>query len=93
MGDSRGDQKFSNISATTSVFTVEGGMYGIDVTATWGGGTVKLQKLAADGTTYITVSTYSADTYENQTLAPGTYKFTVATASAIYIRMTAIVYT
>ena len=93
MGDSRGDKRFSNISATTSSWAVEGGMYGIDVVATWGGGTVKLDKLSGDGTTYVTVSTYSANTYETQNLPTGTYRLTVATASAIYFQMTAVLYT
>lgn len=93
MGDSRGDQKFSNISATTAAFTVDGGLYATDVVATWGGGTVKLEKLSADGTTYVTVATYSANTYDGpQYLPAGTYRFTVATASAIYIKFSSIVY-
>lgn len=89
---SKGDTAFSNISAATAAFTVAAGQYGIDVMATWGGGTVNLQKLAGDGSTYISVSTYSANTYETQNLAPGTYRFNVTTATAVYIQFASVVY-
>src|SRR6266404_4178923 len=50
-------QAFSNISATTSPFRLAGGKYGVDCAATFGGGSVKLQKLAGDASTYVSVST------------------------------------
>jgi hypothetical protein len=75
----------SNISATTSGFTLRGGNYGITISATWGGGSVTLQRLAMDGSTWIAVVTaFSASGYANANLPSGTYRLLVATASAIY---------
>jgi len=79
-------QAFKNISATPAAFDLIGGQYGISYVATWGGGSVTLQKLAADGSTYVTVMTaYAANGYATVYLPRGTYQFTVATASAIYL--------
>jgi hypothetical protein len=36
---------FSNISATPASFKLNGGTYGIEVIATWGGGSVDLKRL------------------------------------------------
>ena len=41
---------FSNVGATTGPFVLAGGLYGVHVVATFGGGSVTLQKLAAGGT-------------------------------------------
>ena len=79
-------QLFSNISATTATFDLIGGEYGISYVATWGGGSVTFQKLAADGTTYVTaVTAFSANGYSTVKVPRGTYRFLVATASAIYL--------
>lgn len=82
---------FENISATTAAFILKGGLYGVTANATWGGGSVTLQRLAADGSTYVTCLTaITADGYATVSLPPGTYKLAVATASAIYVDITAI---
>ena len=39
---------FSNVGATTGPFVLAGGLYGVHVVATFGGGSVTLQKLAAE---------------------------------------------
>ena len=86
-------QKFSNISATTAAFTLQGGQYGVSAVATFGGGSVKLQKLLADGSTYQSVSTgtdFTAAGYATVYLPYGTYKFTIATASAVYAEVARI---
>lgn len=78
----------SNISASTAAFHLRGGLYGVDAVATWGGGSVKLQRLAADGTTYLSVASatdFTANGYTTVNLPPGDYKLIVATASAIYV--------
>lgn len=77
---------FSNISATPTVFTLGGGLYSITAHATWGGGSITLQRLAPDATTYITVSAaITTDGYATVSLPPGTYKLLVATATGIYV--------
>ena len=50
-------KSWSNISATPAVFTLPGGLYGVTVIGTFGPGTISLQRLAPDGSTYVTVMT------------------------------------
>lgn len=84
-------QIYSNISATTAAFSLKGGMYAVTVTGTWGGGSVTLQRLAANGSTYVTALTaFAADGLQTQILPPGTYKFAVATATAVYVDIVSI---
>lgn len=84
-------QAFSNISASTSAFRLAGGKYLVDVVATFGGGSVKLQRLAADGSTYNSVGAdFTAAGSAAVDLAPGQYRFTIATASAVYASVTGI---
>lgn len=59
---------FSNISASTSAFTLKGGRYAFAAVATFGGGTIKLQALGPDGTTYID----STEVYEKADGVGGT---------------------
>lgn len=85
---SRGDGKntldaaktFSNISATPAVFQLSGGKYGVVlVGATFG--TLTLQILAGDGTTYVNyagLSALSANTAGGFDLPAGTYKLVLA---------------
>jgi len=79
---------FSNISATTAAFTLRGGKYGMGVTATFGGGSVKLQVLLPDNSTFISVSAgtdFTAAGYGPAIDLPsGQYRLTVATATAIF---------
>lgn len=85
---------FSNISATPTAFTLRGGCYGVTAKATWGGGSVTLQRLSPDGLTYVTVMTaFSADGYASANLPGGTYRLLVATATAIYVDVVSIVTT
>ena len=92
-GLSTDGQAFSNIAATTSAFTLKGGKYGAAVVATFGGGSVKLQTLGPDGSTYVSVSSgtdFSAAGYATVDLPPGQYRFTIATATAVYAAVTGI---
>ena len=87
MSRARDSQAFSNISASTAGFQLVGGKYGTDVVATFGGGSVKLQRLAADGSTYLSVSSgtdFTAAGYQTIDLPAGQYRFTIATATAVY---------
>jgi hypothetical protein len=88
----RGNAKsFTNISATTAAFTLPAGNYGVTAKGTWGGGSVTLQRLAADGSTYVTcLTTFTADGYATVLLPTGTFKFAVATATAVYVDIAAI---
>lgn len=82
---------FSNISASTAAFTLRGGNYGITVSATFGGGSVTLQRLAPDAVTYVTVVTaFTAAGYASANLPSGTYRLTIATATAVYADVVSI---
>lgn len=84
--------KFANISATTASFPLRGGQYGVTVHATFSAGTVTLQRLSADGNTFVTCLTaFSADGYATVNLPQGTYQIAVATATGVYIDVTSVI--
>lgn len=82
---------FSNIAATTAAFSLAGGKYAITAHAT-GTGTMGLQVLGPDATTFIAVHTaFSAvDGFAVVDLPPGSYKFVIATFTAVYASISAI---
>ena len=83
----------TGVVANTANFTLRGGSYGVTVTATVFG-TITLQKLAPDNTTFITVLTaFAAAGYASVNLPSGTYRFTVAGITAGQINITSIVTT
>jgi hypothetical protein len=69
---------FDNIGATTAAFGLSGGVYGVTcVGATFG--TVTLQILGEDGSTYLTaLPAFAANGYATVSLPAGTYKIAVA---------------
>jgi hypothetical protein len=74
-GDS---QAFSNIGATTAAFHLLGGRYNIDVIGSTFG-TVTLQRLGPDGSTYLTALTaFAANGLAVVDLPEGTYKVALA---------------
>lgn len=82
---------FSNISATPASFVLRGGQYAVTVVATFGGGSVTLQRLAADNSTYVTCLTaFTAAGYATVNLPSGTYRLLVATATAIYVDVVSV---
>lgn len=86
-------QLFSNISATTAAFRLLGGKYAVAAVATFGGGSVKLQTLGPDGSTWLSVAAatdLSAAGYGLVDLPAGQYRFTIATATAVYASVTRI---
>jgi hypothetical protein len=87
-------KSFSNISATTAAFTLDGGRYGIDCIATYGGGSVALSKLGGDGSTFVTVRdingnavSFTANGYVVADLPAGSYRVTIATATGVYMNV------
>lgn len=82
---------FSNIAATTAAFGLRGGTYWIETKST-GSGTLDLQRLGPDGTTYTARITQITATAGQQTIAlpPGTYKWAIATFTANYLEITRI---
>jgi hypothetical protein len=85
---------FSNISSNTAAFTLRGGNYGLTCHATFGGGSVGLQRLAADATTWVNVVTaLSADGYTSANLPSGQYRISVTTATGVFCDVTATVTT
>lgn len=85
-------QIFSNISATPAAFTLMGGQYAVTIHAAWGGGSVTLQRRAADATTFVTVLTaFTADGFQTLDLPSGTYQLLVVTATGIYADITSVI--
>lgn len=82
---------FSDIAATTSAFSLIGGLYGIDTVAT-GSGTLTLERLGGDGSTWITVLTAitATSSYASVYLPPGQYRVAVATFTAVYVQVVRI---
>lgn len=81
----------SNISATTAAFPLKGGRYIMNVVATFGGGSVKLQMLAGDGSTWVDpmnilgdANSFAANGSQTLDLPAGQYRFNVDTATAVY---------
>lgn len=77
---------WSNVSTSQTFVAKIGGRFSFDVIATWGGGSVDIQKLAQDGSTYVTVlpATFGSNTVQLLDLAPGSYKVVITTATAVY---------
>jgi len=90
----------SNVAASTP-FTVMGGRYNIAVIGSTFG-TVKIQKLGPDGTTYLdlfgefnnagteadlVIGTFAANGVKTFDLAPGAYQATIASATAVYVEI------
>jgi hypothetical protein len=83
---------FANISATPAQFTLRGGQYAVTVNATFGGGSITLQKLSNDSTTLVTCLTaFTAAGYATVNLPNGTYSLTIATATGVYCEIAAVV--
>ena len=85
---------FSNISATPASFSLEGGFYGMQASATWGGGSVTLNRLSNDGSTWVSTGTsFLANGFTTAYLMSGTYQVAIATATAVYAEIISIVTT
>jgi hypothetical protein len=84
---------FSNIAANTAAFTLKGGKYAVAVVATFGGGSVKFQTLGPDGTTWLSVASATDLTAAGDAtvdLSPGQYRFTIATATAVFASVSSV---
>lgn len=81
--------QFSNIAATTAGFVVKGGNYG--QTVVLGGGSVQLQILGPDNTTWLNVgAAVSANGFASLTLVPGQYRFLLTGASGVFAALTSV---
>jgi hypothetical protein len=93
----------NNVGTSTTGNVVLGGRYMMEVVATFGGGSVKLQRLGPDDSTFLDIKQVfekadgtggTADSLlignftvagaQILDLAPGSYKCTIATATAVY---------
>jgi hypothetical protein len=81
-----------NIAATTATFPLKGGCFCLDAVATWGGGSLTLQRLGPDATTYLTAATALTANGTSGAIAlpPGTYRLAIATATAVYASLARI---
>jgi len=83
-------ERISFTSAKPGPFTLKGGRYLFGVTATFGGGSVALQGLLPDGSTYATVPDIAGNAVSLTTagwktvdLAPGQYQIAITTATGV----------
>lgn len=97
---------FKNVTTSQQFsLTEDAGDYLVEVVATFGGGSVELQKLGPDASTYISLTApfnnagteadlvigkFSAAGAKVLRLPPGSYQFTVTTATAVYARISRI---
>jgi hypothetical protein len=80
---------FKNISATPATFTLRGGNYLVEVTGTFG--TVTLNRLSMDGSTWVACLTaFSANGVQLANLGPGSYQLALAGAGAVYAEISRI---
>lgn len=71
--------------STSQTFDLIAGMYGVQVIATWGGGTVVLNRLSNDGSTYVSTGvSFSANSFQTVQIPEGNYQLAVTTATAVY---------
>jgi hypothetical protein len=73
-------KSFAGIAATTAAFNLKGGKYAVLMIATGGAGTMGLQALMPDGTTWQPLFTAFATTtggFANVDVPPGSYRFQV----------------
>ena len=87
MSDPVDSKEFSNISATTAAFNLDGGYYFCACVATFGGGNVELQVLGPDQSTWLSAPTalkFTAAGTIAGYLPPGQYRFAIATATGVY---------
>ena len=83
--------KWSNISATPASISVRGGLYALTVIGTFGT-SVQLQRLSADGSTYVGVHTaLTAAGYVSLQLSSGTYQLAITSVTAVYADLTSII--
>jgi hypothetical protein len=83
---------FSNLGASSNLFTLLGGEYAIIVSSvSWNGGNVTLRVLAPDQVTYVCViPDLTANAYGVFDLMPGTYALGVYGATQIYAAITGL---
>jgi hypothetical protein len=86
-------KQFSNIAATTLQFPINGGKYGLEISATWGSGNVQVETLSLDSSTWLNVgSAVTANGVSTYDLPAGQYRLAVSSgATAIYAALTKIV--
>lgn len=83
---------FKNVSSTQGPFVLRGGNYSMTGHATWGAGSATLERLAADGATYVSTGlSLAADGMVNGNLPGGTYEIVIASATGVYIDVTSAV--
>jgi hypothetical protein len=85
-------RQFSNVSSTTAAFSLLGGKYGLDISGTFSSGSVQIQTLSIDGSTWIPVgSSVSANGVQVLELPIGQYRTAVSgSVSAVYFSLTRI---
>jgi hypothetical protein len=93
-------KEFSNISANTAAFYLQGGLYTVAAIGSFASGSVELQMLGPDQSTFLSVpAAYTAGAALKIStsngmisgyLPPGTYRFTLTSATGVSCSVTGI---
>jgi hypothetical protein len=73
---------FTSVNSPTAPFSLRGGKFGLDAHGNWGSGYIQLNRLAADGVTFIPVTPpINVDGLSVFDLPPGSYQVAVVSAT------------
>jgi hypothetical protein len=79
-------------SATQGPFSLLGGKYGVSCVVTGTAGTITLQILGPDGSTFVTAASFTASGFATVDLPAGKYQVAIATATGVYVSVIPISY-
>ena len=81
-----------NVASTTATFSLIGGKYSFDAVGSWSSGSVQVELLAPDASTWLNCgSAVSANGVQTLDLPAGQYRVAVSgSASAVYFALTRI---
>ena len=82
----------TNSSATEGPFPLLAGEYAMTAIAgAWNSGSVKLQRLAADGSTWVDVQSFSANGFAVFVIPGGVYQVAIASPTGVYADVSAVI--
>jgi hypothetical protein len=81
-----------NSSATEGPFPLLAGEYAMTaVAAAWNSGSVKLQRQAADGSSWVDVQAFMANGFAAFPIPGGIYQVAIASATGVYADVSAVI--
>jgi hypothetical protein len=82
----------TNSSATEGPFPLLAGEYAMTAIASaWNSGSVKLQRQAADGSSWVDVQAFTANGFAAFPIPGGVYQVAIASATGVYADVSAVI--